>query len=116
MHNDRTQSAQTPSSHAEAESAAWVHARQAPAFRLSSFRARAAAAVTAVFVSATTLGAVLALYGTPDSAAIMAHAVPVERLALAAIDRRMESVSAPTSGPRSHIPTRPCLASPRQCA
>jgi len=99
MHTEQIQSAQESSSRAALESAAMARARRAPTFDRPSLKVRAAAALVAVVVSATTLGTVLALYGEPDSAVLIARAAePVGE---------DEPV-----GPRSHIPTRPCVTKP----
>ena len=103
MHTEQTQPALESSSPAALESAAMVRASRAPSFRRPSLKVRAAVALAAVVVSSTTLGTVLALYGEPDSAVLVARASePADDI---------EPVD-----PRSHIPTRPCLANWFLCA
>ena len=99
MHTEQIQSAQDSSSRATAESAAMARACRTPAFRRPSLKVRAATALVAVVLSSTTLGAVMALYGNPDGTVLMASAVePVDE--------------GEPLGPRSHIPTRPCVTKP----
>ena len=99
MRTEQIQSAQESSSRAARESAAMARACRAPTFHRPSLKVRAVAAMVAVVVSSTTLAAVLALYGEPDSAVLIARAAePVGE------DEPI--------GPRSHIPTRPCVAKP----
>jgi hypothetical protein len=105
------------------EALATAHARQA--FDRPSLKARAAAAVAAVVVSATTLGAVLTLYADPGIAVVTARAIEqvvaapagaTRRLAMTqTVDRRMESDDGPALGPRVQIRTRPCVAERRLC-
>jgi hypothetical protein len=104
MHTEQIQPAQESSSHAARESAAMARACRAPTFHRSSLKVRAAAALAAVVVSSTTLGTVLALYGEPDSAVLIARAA--------------EPVGEDEpAGLRSHIPTRPlCVANLSLCA
>ena len=104
MHTEHIQSAPESSSRAALESAAMARAGRAPTFHRPSLKVRAVAAVVAVIVSSTTLAAVLALYGEPDSVVLVARAAePVGE-------------DEPT-GPRSHLPTRPgCVANLSPCA
>jgi len=97
MHTEHIQSAQGSSSRAAAESAAMARASRAPAFHRPSLKVRATAALVAVVLSSTTLGTVMALYGSPDSAVLIARAA------------EPAGEDEPT-GPRSQIPTRPCVA------
>ena len=103
MHTEQIQSAQDSSSHAALERAAMARACRAPAFHRPSLKVRAAAALAAVVVSSTMLGTVLALYGNPDSAVLIAVAAEPES--------EVEPM-----GPPSHTPTRPCAAKPWRCA
>jgi len=104
MHTEQIQSLRDSSLRAAVESAAMARARRAPALGRPSLKVRAAAALVAVVMSSMTLGTVTALYGTPDSAVLVARAAePVGE------DEPI--------GPRSHIPTRPpCVANPGLCA
>jgi hypothetical protein len=93
-----------------------------------SLKARAAAAVAAVVVGATTLGGVLALYGDPDVAVVTARASEHEGVVAApagaslrvatgeSFERRMDFDPGPGMGPRSSIRTRRCLSDRRLCA
>jgi hypothetical protein len=103
MHTQPIQPAFESSSRAALESAAMERVSRAPAFRRASLQARATAAVVAVFVSSMTLGTVVALYGTPDSGVLTAHA-------------EQPDGEAGTLGPRSHLPTPPCVTKPWRCA
>jgi hypothetical protein len=103
MCTKQIQSAQESLSRAALESAAMARACRAPTLHRPTLKVRAAAALVAVVVSSTTLGTVLALYGEPDSAALIARAAePVGEIEPAR--------------PRSHIPTRPCVAKQWLCA
>ena len=104
MHTEQIQSAPESSSRAALESAAMARACRAPTFHRPSRKVRAVAAMVAVVISSTTLAAVLALYGEPDGAVLIARAAePVGE------DEPM--------GPRSHLPTRPgCVANLSLCA
>jgi hypothetical protein len=102
MHTEQVQSAQDASARAAVERAAMARVRRASTFHRRSLKVRAAAALAAVVVSSTALGTVLAIYGTPDSAVLIAVAAePVDDV--------------DPLGPRSHIP-RPCVAKPWLCA
>ena len=103
MHTEQIQSAQDSSSHAALENAAMARACRAPAFHRPSLKVRAAATVFAVLVSSTTLATVMVLYGNPDSAVLTTRAAEPEG--------EIEPM-----GPRSHIPTRPCVANWSLCA
>lgn len=103
MHIEQSQSAQGSSSRAKVESAAMARACRTLTFHRPSLRVRAAAAVVAVVVSSTMMGALVTLYGDPDIAVLTARAAEPEGQFAA-------------MGPRSHIPTRPCLTNSRRCA
>ena len=103
MHTEHIQSAPDSSSRAAAESAAMARACRTPAFRRSSLKVRAATALAAVVLSSTTLGAVMALYGVPDGATLVARTAEPEG--------DVEAL-----GPRSQVPARPCLTKPWLCA
>ena len=99
-----------------------LRCKRNPTFDRASLRVRAAAAVAAVVVSATSLGAVLALYADPGIAISTARAAPrdgqaaaPQRLAMTSFDRRMAADPAPGIGPRSLVWTRPCLTDRRLC-
>ena len=104
MHTEQIPSPQESSTRDAVECTAMARARRAPAFRRPSVQVRAVAAVAAVLVSATTLGTVLALYGEPDSAVLIARAAaPVDDF--------------DPLDPGSSIPTLPCVPTkPWRCA
>ena len=99
MHTEQIQSAQESSSRAARESAAMARACRAPTFHRPSLKVRAVAAVVAVVVSSTTLGTVMALYGNPDGTTLVALSAEPEG--------EVEPI-----GPRSQIPTPPCVTKP----
>ena len=80
-----------------------ARAGRAPAFHRPSLKVRAAAALVAVVMSSTTLATVMVLYGSPDSAVLVARAAE-------------PAGDVDPLGPRSQIPTPPCVTKPWLCA